>query len=107
MSFKLRKNDFVQVMKGKDVGKKGRVIRIIPDEKKILVEGINFVKKHSKPSAANKQGGIVHIEKPVSISNVSYFCMKCSKPTKLGVKFLEDGTKVRYCKKCSEIAEVK
>lgn len=103
----LRKGDFVQVMKGKDRGKKGRVIRVMPDEGRVLVEGINFVKKHSRPKAIDKQGGIVQMEKPVSIANVMYFCMKCSKPTRLRKKDLQDGSKARYCKRCNELAEVK
>lgn len=107
MKCRLKKGDFVQVIKGKDVDKKGRVIRVIPEEGKILVEGINFVHKHSKPKAIDKQGGIVQMEKPVSISNVMYFCMKCNKRTRLSEKKLQDGSKVRSCKKCNEVAEAK
>jgi len=107
MGCRLRKGDFVQVMKGKDVGKKGRVIKVLPGKSRILVEGINFVKKHSKPRAIDKQGGIVQMEKPISIANVMYFCMKCSKPTRLKEKILQDGSKVRYCKRCNELAEVR
>ncbi len=107
MGCRLKKSDFVQVTKGKDRGKKGRVIRVMPGEGRILVEGINFARKHSRPKAIDKQGGIVQMEKPVSIANVMYFCMKCSKPTRLKEKTLQDGSKVRYCKKCNELAEVK
>ncbi len=107
MSFKLRKNDFVIVTKGKDRTKKGRVLKILPKENRILVEGINFIKKHTKPRSATQQGGIITMEKPISISNVQYFCMKCNKPVKLGIKILDDNTKLRVCKKCGEIAEIK
>lgn len=107
MNFKIRKNDFVVVIKGKDRTKKGRVIKVFPKEKKVLVEGINFVKKHTKPRSATRPGGIITMEKPVSIGNVQYFCMACNKPVRLGIKKLDDGTKVRVCKKCGEIAEIK
>ncbi len=107
MKFKLKKGDFVQVIKGKDKGKKGRILKIFYKENRVLVEGINFVKKHVKPGAVDRQGGIIQVEKPISISNVNFFCLKCSKPTRLGIKFLEDGSKVRYCKKCKEIVDEK
>ncbi len=107
MKFNLSKGDFVQVIKGKDRGKKGRVIKVFPKEGKILVEGINFVRRHSKPKAIDKQGGIIQMEKPLSISNVMCFCMKCSRPTRLNIKVLNDGSKIRYCHKCNENIEVK
>jgi large subunit ribosomal protein L24 len=107
MKFKLKKGDFVQVIKGKDKGKKGRILKIFYKENRVLVEGVNFVKKHTRPKAVDRQGGIIQVEKPISISNVNFFCLKCSKPTRLGIKFLEDGSKVRYCKKCKEIVEEK
>ncbi|MCM8818702.1 MAG: 50S ribosomal protein L24 [Candidatus Omnitrophica bacterium] len=106
MKYKFKKGDFVAVIKGEDRGKKGRILKIFK-EGRVLVEGINFVKKHTKPKAVDKQGGIIQIEKPIAIGNISFFCLKCSKPTKLGIRFLEDGTKVRYCKKCKEIVEEK
>ncbi|MCM8772405.1 MAG: 50S ribosomal protein L24 [Candidatus Omnitrophica bacterium] len=107
MKYKLKKGDIVQVIKGKDKGKKGRILKIFREEGRVLVEGVNFVKKHMKPRSVDKQGGIILVEKPISISNVNYFCLKCSKPTRLGIRFLEDGTKVRYCKKCKEVVEEK
>jgi large subunit ribosomal protein L24 len=107
MKCKLNKGDFVQVIKGKDKGKTGRVIQVLPEESKILVEGINFVKRHSKPKAIDKQGGIVHMEKPLSISNVMFFCGKCRKPSRINSKVLNDGLKIRYCQKCNENIEVK
>ncbi|MCS7179946.1 MAG: 50S ribosomal protein L24 [bacterium] len=107
MKVKLKRGDIVQVIKGKDKGKKGRILKIFREEGKVLVEGINFVKKHTRPRTVDRQGGIIQIEKPISISNVNFFCLKCSKPTRLGIKFLEDKTKVRYCKRCKEIIEEK
>lgn len=107
MKCRIKKGDFVEVIKGKDRGKKGRVIKVFPEERKILVEGINFVRKHTRPKAIDRQGGIIQMEKPISYSNVMFFCMKCSKPTRLGIKILQDKTKARYCKKCNEIVEVK
>ncbi|MCL5409138.1 MAG: 50S ribosomal protein L24 [Candidatus Omnitrophica bacterium] len=103
----IRKNDFVMVIKGKDRGKKGRVLHVLPRENRILIEGVNFVKKHTKPRSATQQGGIITMEKPISISNVQYFCMRCNKPVRLGIKKLDDKTDVRVCKKCGEIAEIK
>lgn len=102
---KIKRGDFVQVIKGKDRGKKGRVLKVFPKEGRVLVEGINFVKKHVRPKKIDQQGGIIQMEAPISISNVMLFCLKCSKPTRVGIKFLEDGSKVRYCKKCGEIIE--
>ncbi len=107
MGCRLRKGDFVQVMKGKDAGKKGRIIRVYPRELSALVEGVNFVKKHVRPRKIDQQGGIITVEKPVSLANLSYFCMKCEKPTKIGYRFLSDGVKVRYCRGCEEIIETK
>jgi large subunit ribosomal protein L24 len=107
MKYKLNKGDFIQVIHGKDRGKKGRVIRVMPEKGKALVEGINFVKRHSKPKSIDKQGGIVQMEKPINISNIMYFCMKCSKPTRIKSKVLDNGTKLRYCQKCNENVEVK
>ncbi len=107
MGIKIRKNDFVCVIKGNDRGKKGRVIKVFPKERRVLVEGVNFVKKHTRPRSVDMQGGIIQIEKPISISNIRYFCLKCGKAVGLGIKKLSDGTKVRYCKKCNEIVEEK
>ncbi len=103
----IKKDDFVVVIKGKDAGKKGRVIRVFPDARRLLVEGVNFVKKATRPKKLDRQGGIVTMEKPISISNVQYFCLKCSKKTRLGVKLMDDGSKMRFCKKCGELVEAK
>ncbi|HOJ31064.1 MAG TPA: 50S ribosomal protein L24 [bacterium] len=107
MGFLIRKNDFVVVIKGKDTGKKGRVVRVFPETSRVLVEGVNFVKKATRPRKLDRQGGIITMEKPISIANVQFFCMKCSKKTRLGIKMMDDGSKVRYCKKCGELVEAK
>ncbi len=105
MKFHLRKDDFIQVIKGKDKGKKGRILAIFPGKATALVEGINFVKKHTRPKQVDRQGGILQKEMPIAIANIAYFCLKCQKATKLGRRYLEDGTKVRFCKKCGEIVK--
>ncbi|MGB9642201.1 MAG: 50S ribosomal protein L24 [Candidatus Ratteibacteria bacterium] len=107
MGFLIKKNDFVMVIKGKDAGKKGRVIRVFPETNRVLVEGVNFVKKATRPRKLDRQGGIVSMEKPISIANVQFFCMKCSNKARLGIKKMDDGSKVRYCKKCGELVEEK
>ena len=103
---KLRKNDFVRVMKGKDVGKKGRILRVYPKENLALVEGINFVKKHTRPGRVDRQGGIIQKEMPVALPNLRYFCLKCNQAVRVGFKFIS-ANKVRYCKKCGELIESK
>jgi large subunit ribosomal protein L24 len=107
MSVRIRKGDFVLVIKGKDRGKKGRVIKVFPEQQRVLVEGINFVKRHVRPRRVDRQGGIVSMEKPVSLSNVQFFCMRCSKQTRIGLKLMADGSKARFCRKCGEIVETK
>ena len=97
MSLRLKKNDVVMVIKGKDRGKKAKILSF--DENRVFLEKVNLVKKHQKPSKANPQGGISEKEGSIAISNVMYFCGKCSKPVRLGAKLLEK-RKVRVCKKC-------
>ncbi len=99
----LKKNDMVIALTGKDKGKQGKVLKILKDDGKVLVEKLNIVKKHLRPTQANPQGGIIEKEMPISISNVALFCKKCERGVRIGKKILEDGSKVRYCKKCGEI----
>jgi large subunit ribosomal protein L24 len=101
--YKIRKGDTVQVTKGKDVGKKGRVITVFPEKAKVLVEGINTVKKHKRQTRQDQQGGIVSIEMPISVSNLKFFCGHCNRPTRVGFRALKDGTKSRFCKSCKEV----
>ena len=100
---KIRKNDMVYILAGKDRGKSGRVFKVYPSEDRALVEGINYVKKHARKSQANPQGGIVQKESPIHISNLALFCKTCGKPARLGIHTLTDGTKSRFCKRCKEV----
>ena len=100
---RLKKNDNVEVIAGKDRGKKAKVISLLPKNERILVEGVNVVKKHMRPTRDNQKGGIISMEKPVSVSNVMLVCPRCGKKTRVGFKILTDGTKQRICKKCHEI----
>ena len=97
---KIRKNDIVKVISGsyKDKNKTGKVLKVFPDTERIIVEGINIIKRHTRPSQKNQQGGIIEKEAPIYVSNVMYYSSKFSTTTRIGYKTLEDGTKVRYCK---------
>lgn len=99
----VKRGDTVQVISGKDKGKEGKIITAIPEKGKVVVEGIAMVKKHQKPRAQGQEGGIIHVEAAIDASNVLRVCSKCGKPARTGVKVLEDGSKVRYCKKCQEV----
>jgi len=98
--FKLRKEDTVQIIAGKDVGKRGRILKILRDKNRVLVEGANIVKKAMKRKSQQDRGGIVEIEAALHISNVMIVCKKCG-PTRIGYK-LDGDKKVRVCKKCGE-----
>jgi len=99
---KIKKNDIVQITKGKDKGKQGKVISIIEDGARAIVEGLNLAKKHKRQSRQDQKGGIISIEMPISVSNLMIFCKHCSKPSRVGVTVLKDGTKSRFCKACKE-----
>jgi len=102
---KIRKNDTVLVIAGKDKGKKGKVRFAYPEKQKVLVEGVNFVKKHSRARGAVKQAGIIDLEVPVPVSNVILLCDKCNKPSRVGFEKLEDGRRVRVCRSCHEVID--
>jgi large subunit ribosomal protein L24 len=102
---KIRKNDNVLVIAGKDKGKKGKVRFAYPRDEKIVVEGVNFIKKHTRPSGQARQAGIIEREAPMAISNVMLLCAKCGKPARIGHRVLEDGKKVRFCRVCQEVLE--
>jgi len=102
MSFRLRKNDTVQVMTGEFEGKTGRIIKVFPDKNTALVEGLNIVKRHTKPNRKNQQGGIVQKEAPIRLSNLMLLCPKTGKPTRTGVSILEGGKRVRFSKRAKE-----
>ena len=102
---KIRKGDRVRVLTGKDRGKEGEVMRAMPAERKVIVEGVNVAKKHQGPTRATQQGGIIDRDMPLPVANVALVCPACSKATRVGYKFDASGQKVRVCKKCGgEIA---
>ncbi len=105
LKYKIRKNDQVIVLKGKERGKTGKVIRLIPDKAMVVIEKLNIAKQHTRPSAKNRQGGIIEKENPLSISNVMLICEKCKGPVKVAKKYLDNGKKVRFCKKCGEVLD--
>ncbi|MDP3791074.1 MAG: 50S ribosomal protein L24 [Candidatus Omnitrophota bacterium] len=100
---KIKKNDTVYVITGKDRGKTGRVFKVYTGEGRALVEGINYVKKHARKSQANPQGGIIQQESAIQISNLALLCKTCNKPARIGINVLADGTKSRFCKRCKEV----
>jgi len=102
---KIRKNDTVLVIAGKDRGKKGKVRFAYPKGQKVLVEGINFIKKHSRARGQARQSGIIDLEAPIHVSDVMLFCDKCNHPTRIGFRLLEDGRKVRICQSCREVID--
>ncbi len=102
---KIKKNDTIVVIAGKDRGKKGKVRRAIPKGERVVVEGLNMIKRHSRARRAARQAGIVELEAPLHVSNVMFLCDKCKKPARVGLKALEDGRKVRYCRACQEVID--
>lgn len=101
---KIKKNDIVKMLAGKDSGKTGKVLRSFPEDSKVIVEGLNIVKKHAKPRRENEKGQRVEVPRKVTVSDVMLICPKCSKPTRVGYSVVKDN-KFRICKKCkSEIA---
>ena len=103
-AYHVRKDDLVMVTTGKDKGKTGKVLRIHKKKDRLVVEKVNMVKRHVKPSQKTK-GGIMEKEGLIHISNVMIYCEKCSKPVRVGNKLLEDGKKIRFCKKCNEAVD--
>jgi large subunit ribosomal protein L24 len=101
----IKKNDMVQVIAGKEKGKTGKVMRVVPKSDRAIVEKLNMVKRHMRPGAHSRQGGIVEKEAPIHISNLMLICSKCTDPTRVGYTILEDGRKVRSCRKCGEIID--
>lgn len=104
---KICRNDVIQVLSGRDKGKRGKVLRVFPKTEKVLVEGVNFRKKAMRKSQNNPQGGLIDIERPIHISNVNMVDSKKDKPTRVGFKEIKDRGKVRISKKSGEVLEVK
>ena len=103
MSISIKKGDTVLVIAGKDKGKTAKVRKVIARKNKVILERINIVKRHTKPSRKNAQGGVIELEAPLDRSKVMVYCPKCAKGVRVGIKLLEDGTRNRFCKKCGEI----
>ncbi len=99
----VRKGDTVVVITGKDAGKKGKVLEVSPKTGRVIVEGVNIVKRHTRPSRSMPQGGIIEKPAPIHSSNVMPFCSKCNRPVRVGKRILPDGSKERICKKCGEV----
>ena len=105
-SYAVKKNDNVLVTAGRDRGKRGRVLRVIPEKGRVVVEGVNFIKRHTRPNPQrNIKGGIVEREAALAASNVQLVCPECAKPTRVGRKLLDDGRRVRFCVKCKGVVD--
>lgn len=102
----IRKNDNVVVITGKDRGKRGRVLQLVPAKNRLIVEGVNIVKRHTRPNPRqNVKGGVVEREAPLHASNVQIVCPECGAPTRIGKRLLGDGRKVRICRKCDGVVD--
>ena len=101
--FRIRRDDTVMVRKGRERGKTGKVREVRPGEDRAIVTDVNIMKKHVKPGQRARQAGIIDIEAPIQLSNLQLVCGKCDKPTRVGFRFLEDGSRARFCKKCGEL----
>lgn len=103
---RLRKNDTVEVLTGKDAGKRGKILKVLPERNRVIVQGVGFIKKHTRPNPQrNIKGGIAEREAPIHASNVMIVCGECGEPTRVGRKILADGRKVRVCRKCEGVLD--
>jgi len=102
---KIHKGDLVMVIAGKDRGKRGRIKTVQPRQGRVVVEGVNFVKRHRKPRGQMDQGGIIEFEAPLHISNVMLICPRCKEPSRVGYEFLPEGGKARICRSCGEAVD--
>jgi len=101
-SVHVRRGDTVGVIAGSERGKRGKVLRVLPEKGRVLVEHVNMMKKHQRPTQKLRQGGIIERESPLALSNVLVVCARCDKPSRSGIKRLADGRKLRICKRCGE-----
>ena len=99
---RIRKNDTVRVISGNARGREGKVLKVYPEDKRIIVEKVNLIKRHTRQTSQADQGGIIEKEAPIDISNVMLICPKCTEPIRVGRKVLQDGRRVRVCRKCGE-----
>jgi len=102
VSSRIRKNDLVMVITGRDRGKTSKVMRVVPETGRVVLERLNIVKRHSRPRGAASPGGIVEKEAPIAISNVMLFCDRCNAPVRIGIKAAADGARTRICRRCGE-----
>jgi len=100
---KIKKGDIIQAIKGKDKGKKGKVLSVSLETGRALVEGLNLAKKHKRQSSQDQKGGIISIEMPISVSNIALVCKSCNRAVKVGFTISKDGTKSRICRSCKEV----
>lgn len=102
---KIKKEDNVLVISGKDRGKKGKVRKSLPRENRIVIEGVNMIKRHARARGQARQAGIIEREAPMDVSDVMLICNKCNKPARVGYRILDDGKKVRVCRNCKEVID--
>jgi len=105
MGAHIRRGDTVAVMAGKERGKRGKVLRVLRDSGRVLVEKVNMVKRHQRPTQKLRQGGIIERENPLALSNVLVVCGRCDRPVRTGIKVLADGRKLRACRRCGEAVD--
>jgi len=105
MGAHVRRGDTVAVMAGKERGKRGKVLRVFRDTGRVLVEKINMIKRHQRPTQKLRQGGIIERENPLALSNVLVVCGRCDRPVRTGIKVLADGRKLRVCRRCGEAVD--
>lgn len=102
MAAKIKRNDQVQVLTGKDRGRRGEVRQVVAEQDRAIVTGVNMMKKHQRSGGPDRPGGIIDMEAPIQMSNLAVVCRSCDAATRVGFRVLEDGRKVRFCKKCNE-----
>jgi large subunit ribosomal protein L24 len=102
---KIKKEDNVLVIAGKDRGKKGKIRKALPGENRIVIEGVNMIKRHARARGQARQAGIIEREAPINVSDVMLICNKCNKPARVGYRILDDGKKVRVCRNCKEVID--
>jgi large subunit ribosomal protein L24 len=101
----IKRNDTVEVIAGKEKGKRGKVLIVLREKQRVIVERVNFIKRHQRPTQKVRQGGIIEREGSLHVSNVMLVCGKCNLPTRTGVQTLGDGRRVRVCKRCNELVD--
>ena len=100
---KIKKEDKVRIISGAYKGVEGKVLKVFPNDNKVIVEKVNFIKKHQRPTQQNPSGGVIEMESPINVSNVLLICSKCGEPTKAKMKILKDKSRTRICSKCGDM----